>query len=51
MVMTEKSDESLIVYLSGEIDHCCAEKMRKEIEKHLQDRAVCRLASEEDRHL
>lgn len=43
MVMTEKSDESLIVYLSGEIDHCCAEKMRKEIEKHLQDRAVCRL--------
>jgi len=42
-MMTEKNGNHLIVYLSGEIDHCCAEKLRKEIESRLQDRSVLRL--------
>jgi len=43
MMITEKSGEHLIVYLSGEIDHCCAEKLRKEIEGKLLDRSIRRL--------
>ena len=34
---TEKHGERLLVYLNGEIDHCCAERIRKEIEEHLRD--------------
>ena len=42
-MITEKSGEHLIVYLSGEIDHCCAEKLRKEIEDRLRERSIRRL--------
>ena len=42
-MITEKSGEHLIVYLSGEIDHCCAEKLRKEIEEKLGDSSILRL--------
>ncbi|MBQ7886316.1 MAG: anti-sigma factor antagonist [Clostridia bacterium] len=42
-MMTEKSGEQLIVYLSGEIDHCCAEKLRREIEGCLEDHSIRRL--------
>lgn len=39
-MITERHGEQLIVYLNGEIDHCCAEGMRKEIEKHLLDSSI-----------
>ena len=39
----EKNGESLLVYLSGEIDHCCAEKLRRELENLLRDQNVRRL--------
>ena len=42
-MMTERRAEHLIVYLNGEIDHFCAEKLRKEIEGYLKDRSVMRL--------
>lgn len=42
-MITEKSGESLIVYLTGEIDHCCAERLRKEIEIHLRDSSIQKL--------
>jgi len=42
-MVTERIGEHLIVYLNGEIDHCCAEKTRAEIEAYLQDRSVSRL--------
>jgi len=32
MVKWKRHDESLTVYLSGEIDHCAAEMLREEIE-------------------
>lgn len=40
---SQKEKEKLIVYLTGEIDHCRAESMRKEIERLLSDRNICRL--------
>lgn len=42
-MMIERCGEHLIVYLNGEIDHFCAEKLRKEIEGYLQDCAIKRL--------
>ena len=42
-MIAEKSGESLTVYLNGEIDHCCAERLRKEIEMHLRDQSIQRL--------
>lgn len=42
-MVTERFGEHLIVYLSGEIDHCCAEKLRREIEEYLCDRLIRRL--------
>ncbi|MBR5301833.1 MAG: STAS domain-containing protein [Clostridia bacterium] len=42
-MITERCTECLIVYLSGEIDHCSAEKLRKEIEEKLLDRTIRRL--------
>lgn len=42
-MITERNGDQLIVYLSGEIDHCCAQKLREEIEGALADRAIRRL--------
>lgn len=42
-MITERNGERLIVYLSGEIDHCCAEKLRNEIETHLADPSIQKL--------
>lgn len=42
-MITERRAEHLIVYLSGEIDHFCAEKLRKEIEGHLRDQSIRQL--------
>ena len=42
-MMTERNGDQLIVYLSGEIDHCSAEKLRREIEFLLQDKTIMRL--------
>ena len=42
-MMIEKREEHLLVYLSGDIDHFCAEKLREEIEEHLRDRSIKRL--------
>ena len=42
-MIAEKCGERLTVYLNGEIDHCCAERLRKEIETHLRDRSVQKL--------
>jgi len=42
-MITERRGEHLIVYLNGEIDHCCAEKLRKEIEGYLCDQSVRKL--------
>ena len=42
-MITERNGDQLIVYLSGEIDHCCAEKLRGEIEGCLRDRSIKRL--------
>lgn len=39
-MIAEKCGKSLTVYLNGEIDHCCAEKLRKEIENHLRDQSI-----------
>ena len=36
----EKKGDRLLVYLSGEIDHCCAEKLRQEIETLLRDQNI-----------
>ena len=40
---SEKSGEHLIVYLTGEIDHCSADALRVGIERLLQDRRIKRL--------
>ena len=42
-MMIEKRGEHLLVYLNGEIDHFCAEKLRKEIEEKLHDQTIRRL--------
>lgn len=42
-MIAEKNAGNLIVYLSGEIDHCCAEKLRNEIEEKLQDQSIVKL--------
>ena len=42
-MMIEKREEHLLVYLSGDIDHFCAEKLREEIEEHLRDQSIKRL--------
>ena len=39
----EKNGERLLICLSGEIDHCCAEKMREEIESLLRDQNIKQL--------
>ena len=39
----EKAGDYLIVHLSGEIDHCSAEMLRKELETLLRDQNVKRL--------
>ena len=39
----EKNGERLLVYLNGEIDHCCAEQFRREIETLLRDRSIRQL--------
>ena len=43
MVKSRKSGDQLIVYLSGEIDHCTAERLRGEIEALLGDARIRRL--------
>lgn len=43
MVKSRKSGDQLTVYLSGEIDHCTAEKLRGEIETLLGDARIQRL--------
>lgn len=43
MVKSRKSGDQLIVYLSGEIDHCTAERLRGEIEVLLGDARIRRL--------
>ena len=42
-MIAEKSGECLTVYLNGEIDHCSAERLRKEIEIHLRDSSIQKL--------
>ncbi len=42
-MITERMDDQLIAYLSGEIDHCCAQKLRGEIERELQDQSIRKL--------
>lgn len=42
-MITERCAECLIVYLNGEIDHCNAGKMRKDIEEKLQDHTIRKL--------
>ena len=39
----EKSGENLLVYLNGEIDHCSAEKLRRDMENLLRDQTIRRL--------
>jgi len=39
-MIAEKCGASLTVYLHGEIDHCSAERLRKEIENHLRDQSI-----------
>ena len=43
MVKSRKNGDQLIVYLSGEIDHCSADKLRREIETLLEDAKIRRL--------
>lgn len=43
MVKSRKSGDQLTVYLSGEIDHCTAERLRGEIETLLGDARIRRL--------
>lgn len=43
MVKSKKYDDQLTVYLSGEIDHCSADRLRKEIESLLADARIRRL--------
>ena len=43
MVRSGKNGDQLIVYLSGEIDHCTADKLRGEIETLLGDARIRRL--------
>ena len=43
MIKSRKSGDQLIVYLSGEIDHCAADRLRGEIETLLQDAGIRRL--------
>lgn len=40
MVKSRKSGDQLIVYLSGEIDHCSSDQLRVEIEKLLEDARI-----------
>ncbi|MBQ8618628.1 MAG: STAS domain-containing protein [Clostridia bacterium] len=42
-MITERNDDQLIVYLSGDMDHCCAQKLREEIEIHLRDQSIRKL--------
>ena len=39
----EKNADKLLVYLNGEIDHCHAEQLRKEIESLLRDQKIRQL--------
>ena len=43
MVKSRKNGDQLIVYLSGEIDHCTADRLRGEIEALLGDARIRRL--------
>lgn len=39
----QKNGEHLLVYLNGEIDHCCAETLRRDIEDLLRDQKIIKL--------
>ena len=43
MIKSRKNGDQLIVYLSGEIDHCTANALRGEIEALLSDTKIRRL--------
>lgn len=43
MIKSKKNGERLTVYLSGEIDHCSADRLRGEIEALLCDARIRRL--------
>lgn len=43
MIKSKKNGDQLIVYLSGEIDHCAADQLRSEIEALLEDSRIRRL--------
>ena len=36
----EKRKDTLTVYLSGELDHCCAQSMRRELDALLADSCI-----------
>lgn len=36
----EKKRDTLTVYLSGELDHCCAQSIRRELDTLISDSAV-----------
>lgn len=36
----EKKRDTLTVYLSGELDHCCAQSIRRELDALISDSAV-----------
>ena len=36
----EKRKDTLTVYLSGELDHCCAQSMRRELDTLLADSCI-----------
>ena len=40
MVKSRKNGDQLIVYLSGEIDHCTSDRLRREIETLLEDAKI-----------
>lgn len=42
-MVTEKLGEHLVVYLNGEIDHCCVDGLRRKIEACLRDQSIRRL--------
>lgn len=43
MVKSKQIGDQLIVYLNEEIDHCSAERLRKEIELLIKDSGACKL--------
>jgi len=43
MMKSKRMGDQLIVYLSEEIDHCCAERLRKETEQLIKDSGINKL--------